>query len=165
MNQLVGGWQFTPIIMWQSGLPFTLSDNECSQSTPSDAPCYVNGPSRSLPRGVTGFPGGPTGVTFYQAQTLGGQFTAAPLDTIGNSGRNSIYGPNYFNGDLSLQKNFPIKESITAQFRWDAYNAFNHINLANPGGNIEQTGSITQGAAPNGSTNPRQQQFSVRLDF
>ncbi len=173
LNEAIGGWQFTPIITWQSGLPFTLSiSSGCSNSTPSSAPCYVNGPVRSLRTGTSGYPGGPTGVTFYQAQTLGGQFTAAPLDTIGSSGRNSVFGPNYFNGDLSLQKNFPIKESITAQFRWDAYNGFNHINYGVPGGpttsataSIENTGSITGGPLPNGSTNPRQQQFSVRLSF
>ncbi len=172
LNEIVGGWQFTPIITWQSGLPFTLSYNSCPASIPSSAPCYVNGPVRSLKFGATGYPGGPTGVTYYQAQTLGGRFTAAPLDTVGNSGRNSVFGPNYFNGDLSLQKNFPIRENLFAQFRWDAYNGFNHINYGVPGGpdtsataSIENTGSITGGPLPNSSTNPRQQQFSVRLQF
>ncbi len=172
VNQIIGGWQFSPIITWQGGLPFTLSVNSCSGSIPSSAPCYVNGPVRSLNRTLRGYPGGPSGVTFYQAQTLGGAFTAAPLDTVGNSGRNSVFGPNFFNGDLSLQKNFPIKEKLTAQFRWDAYNGFNHINYGLPNGtsgqvssSIQQNGAITAGPYPNGSTNPRQQQFSVRLDF
>ncbi len=172
VNQVVGGWQFTPIITWQSGLPFTLSYNECPQSIPGSAPCYVNGPVRSLKFGATGYPGGPTGVTYYQAQKLGGQFTAAPLDTIGNSGRNSVFGPNYFNGDLSLSKNFPIRETLFAQFRIDAYNGFNHINFGVPGGptteassSIENTGSITGGPLPGASTNPRQLQLSVRMQF
>ena len=111
-------------------------------------------------------------MTYYQAQTLGGQFTAAPLDTIGNSGRNSVFGPNYFNGDLSMQKNFPIRESLFAQFRLDAYNGLNHINFGVPGGptteataSIENTGSITGGPLPGAGTNPRQLQLSVRLQF
>ncbi len=172
VNQVVGGWQFTPIITWQSGLPFTLNYGECPASIPGSAPCYVNGPVRSLKMGASGYPGGPTGVTYFQAQKLGGQFTAAPLDTIGNSGRNSVFGPNYFNGDLSLSKNFPIRESLFAQFRIDAYNGFNHINFGVPGGptteasaNIENTGSITGGPLPGSSTNPRQLQLSVRMQF
>ncbi len=165
VNELIGGWQFAPVITYASGLPFTLSYNTCSSSIPSDAPCYVNGPPRSLATGTKGYPGGPNGVTFYQAQALGGQFTAAGLDQVGNSGRNSVFGPHYFTGDLSLQKNFPIKESLTAQFRLDAFNGFNHINFANPGGNIQQSGTITQGPGVNGSTNPRQLQLSARFQF
>jgi hypothetical protein len=34
----------------------------------------------------------------------------------------STFGPNLFNTDLAVQKNFPIKESLFAQFRMDAYN-------------------------------------------
>ena len=30
-------------------------------------------------------------------------------------------------------KNTPIHENITAQFRMDAFNVFNHINAGNPG--------------------------------
>jgi hypothetical protein len=44
----------------------------------------------------------------------------------------------------------------------DAFNAFNHINPGNPGGNIESAGTIS-GAAP-GST-PRQLEFSLRVQF
>ncbi len=81
-------------------------------------------------------------------------------------GRNSVYGPHFFSGDLSLQKNFAVYESVVAQFRIDAYNGFNHINPGNPG--TTQTGSdanITSEPALNVYTNPRQLQFSVRVQF
>jgi hypothetical protein len=46
----------------------------------------------------------------------------------------------------------------------DAYNAFNHMNLSNPSGNIDQgTQNITSLAYSNYET--RQLQFSVRLQF
>ncbi len=163
VNELVGGWQFSPVLTYSSGLPFTLSYSECGSSIPSDAPCYVNGPPRSLKTGSQGYAGGT--LTYYKAQTLGQQFTAPGLDQIGNSGRNSVYGPHFFNGDLSLQKNFPIKESLVAQFRIDAFNGFNHINFANPSGNIESDGSITSGAGVGGSSNPRQLQLAARFQF
>ncbi len=68
---------------------------------------------------------------------------------------------------MSLQKTIPIWESVSVKFRMDAYNVFNHINAGNPGGSLDQSGSgnITSGPFINGSTNPRQLQFSFRVDF
>ena len=81
-------------------------------------------------------------------------------------GRNSFYGPGYFNGDLSLQKNFPIREDILAQFRVDAFNGFNHINPGNPASTVTGSdGNITGEPALGIYTNPRQLQFSLRVQF
>jgi hypothetical protein len=67
---------------------------------------------------------------------------------------------------MSLQKNFPIRESIFAQFRVDAFNAFNHINPANPGStNTGSDGNINSEPALGIYTNPRQMQFSLRVQF
>ncbi len=173
VNGLIGGWQFSPVLTIATGLPFTLGYSECGASVPGSAPCYVNGNARSLRTGSSGTPG-LGNVKFYDAVNLtnagttlnpNSPFSASALDTIGNSGRNSIYGPGFFNGDLSLQKNVTLRERYTAQLRVDAFNGFNHINYGNPNGNVEQTGSITSGPGVNGSTNPRQLQFSGRFQF
>lgn len=102
--------------------------------------------------------------TFYSQQDLsgGGLFSDAGLDHIGNSGRNTYYGPTYYNTDLSLEKKFQIYERLLAQFRFDAYNAVNHINAGNPGGNITSAGTIN-GEAP--GPGPRSLEFSMRLQF
>ena len=165
VNQLVSGWQVSPVVIIQSGLPFTLSFNGCGAEIPGSAPCYVNGPSSALKTGAVGYAGGPQGVVFYQAQTLGGAFTDPGLDTIGNGGRNNAWGPNFYNVDISAFKNFSIKERVTLQFRADAFNAFNHINFGLPSGNIQSAGNITSGPGPGGTTNPRQMQFTARVMF
>jgi hypothetical protein len=165
VNQLVGGWQFSPVVIIQSGLPFTLSFNGCGAEIPGDAPCYVNGSSSALRTGATGFAGGPGGVVFYPAQTLGGAFTDPGLGNIGNGGRNNAWGPNFYNVDISAMKSFSIKERITLQFRADAFNAFNHINFGLPSGNIQSAGNITGGPGPGNTTNPRQMQFTGRVQF
>ena len=162
VNQIVGGWMFSPVLNYASGLPFTLSFSSCP-GIPSDAPCYVNGNPSMLKTKTVGYPGGPNGLQFYSASP--GLFQPSPLDTIGNAGRNDAYGPHQFTGDLSLQKNFPIHEAILAQFRVDAFNGFNHINFGNPGGNVDQAGSISSGPGPGGTTSPRQLQFGLRLQF
>ena len=165
VNQLVSGWQFSPVVIIQSGLPFTLSFNGCGAEIPGDAPCYVNGASYLLRTGATGFAGGPGGVVFYQAQTLGTTFTDPGLGNIGNGGRNNAWGPNFYNVDISAFKNFSIKERVTLQFRADAFNAFNHINFGLPSGNIQSAGNITSGPGPGNTTNPRQMQFTARVLF
>lgn len=165
VNQLVSGWQASSVVIVQSGLPFTLSFNGCGAEIPGDAPCYVNGSSSKLKTGAVGFAGGPQGVVFYQAQTLGGAFTDPGLGNIGNGGRNNAWGPNFYNVDISGLKNFSIKERVTLQFRADAFNAFNHINFGLPSGNIQSVGNITSGPGPGGTTNPRQIQLTARVMF
>jgi len=165
VNYVVSGFEVSPTMVLQSGLPFTLSFNGCGADIPGSAPCYVNGDSSKLPHGIKGYAGGPNGVSYYQAQTLGGAFTNPGLDNIGNGGRNNAFGPGFFNSDISAMKNFSILEKYNFQFRADAFNAFNHINFANPSGNIESVGSITAGPGPGGTTNPRQMEFTLRVQF
>jgi hypothetical protein len=163
VNQIVSGFEFSPTFIYQSGLPFTVSFNGCGSDIPGSAPCYVNGSSSNLKTGKTGYPGGPSGLTWYQSQTIGTTFTDPGLDNIGNGGRNNAWGPHFFNSDMSAMKNFFISR-YTLQFRTDAYNAFNHINFGNPGGNLSN-GGISSGPGPNGTSNPRQIQFTARLEF
>ena len=168
VNYLVEGWEYSPVFQWQSGLPYTLSYNECSQDIPSDAPCRVNGSPGALKTSLHGVPGTAAGVTFFTPPGLGNGFTRPGLDTIGNVGGNSVFGPGFFNADMSVFKNVTFKERYTVQFRMDAYNAFNHINFGNPSGSVESGGSIGSGPFPagiGGTTNPRQLQFTLHFQF
>ena len=186
VNGLIGGWEYSPILVWQSGLPFSLSYSDCAASIPGDAPCQPNGNVNKLNRQVQGTPGVGTGVHQFNAvisagdvaaghnlcnaSSVSGGFSCPGLDQIGNIRRNTAWGPGFFNADMSIFKNVEIRERVTAQFRMDAYNAFNHINLGNPNGAIDSSssGQITGGPYPTGiggSTNPRQLQFTVHLQF
>ncbi len=181
-DEIIGGWQISPVLTLGSGLPFTLGYNECSSGVGgSNAPCYPNGRSGFLKTHLTGLNTTTHSRTFYKAITTAPNgicgtgdyqgFTCPALDQIGNAGRNNKFGPNFFNTDLSLQKNFPIKESVFAQFRVDAFNAFNIVSAGNPGGGIESDGIINSGSgssqfpgyAP--GAQPRQLSFSLRVQF
>jgi Carboxypeptidase regulatory-like domain len=176
VNEVIGGFQLSPVVTWQSGLPLTLTYAECGTNVPGDAPCYPNGRPRSLSTTSLG-PYDPinhrrllfNGATVPLTQQQFLNFTAPSLDQIGNVGRNSNFGPHFFNTDLAGQKNFPIHEAIVAQFRVDFYNVFNHINTgfgAAPTYGVD-SGPIylSQGYGINGSTNPRKLQFSLRAQF
>jgi Carboxypeptidase regulatory-like domain len=174
MNEVVGGWQISPVLNWSSGLPFTLNYSGCGNNLPGDAPCYPNGPARSLPTNLGGFSTATHNRLFFNGfndlYTNGpqGNFSAPGLDQIGTTGRNTKFGPNFFDTDLAVQKDFPIHESLSGIFRMDAYNVFNHINAGNPNTNAS-TVNIDQGpqyitSQPPGGR-PRQLQLSVRFQF
>jgi hypothetical protein len=171
VDEIIGGWQISPVVTYASGLPFSLTYQECSSAIPGGgAPCYPNGRGNNLKLHISGlnttnhnrvaFRGATTPIT---EQPFNG-FTAPGLDQIGNTGRNSTFGPNFFNADIALQKNFPIRESLFAQFRLDAYNAFNHMSLGNPGGSVDN-GDQTIGGLFGSQFPTRQLQFSLRLQF
>jgi hypothetical protein len=188
-NEIIGGWQLSPVIDWASGEPFTLTYNECNASVGgTSAPCYPNGRGGFLRTHLTSLNPITHQKTFYNSVVPSGHnlcdgyenysgFSCPGLDQIGNAGRNDAFGPGFFNTDLSLQKNFPIHESLFAQFRVDAFNAFNIVSSGNPGGGSGSTSSIEgpgyinsgdgssqfPGYAP--GANPRQLQFSVRFQF
>jgi hypothetical protein len=64
--------------------------------------------------------------------------------------------------NLSLSKVFTITEGKTVQFRWENYNALNHVNLNTPNNYIDESnaGQITSLAA-----DMRQMQFGLHFRF
>jgi hypothetical protein len=73
-----------------------------------------------------------------------------------------VRGPGYAVLDLSLLKNVSLGGTRQVQFRVEAYNAFNRLNLGNPNTGVTNAalGTIT---AQNGL--PRQLQLAVRVSF
>jgi hypothetical protein len=51
--------------------------------------------------------------------------------TLGNTGRNTLRGPAFFQWDISGMKNFPITDKLKIQFRADIFNILNHPNFSN----------------------------------
>ncbi|MGB6689469.1 MAG: TonB-dependent receptor [Terracidiphilus sp.] len=181
---LIGGFQLSSVVNWSGGLPYSTSYNECGSNVPNSpnpttsGGCVPNASGR-MPIHLTGFTPNPatgTGTRCYYncngvAQpTLAtpGVFSNPGLDHYGDAGLNAYRGPRFFSTDMAVTKAFSIWESVTTQFRMDAFNAFNHITAANPGGNIESVGSIGSeggGCGPGNDCGPRQLEFSLRLQF
>jgi outer membrane receptor protein involved in Fe transport len=158
-NQIVGGWQLSPILNYSSGLPFNLTLGGCP-NIPGSAPCYMNGNREQFQHQITGAPY--TSLHWFTQSTVAKTFTTPGLDQIGTLGRNSLYGPNFFNMDLSVMKTFPVREVAQIQFRMDMYNALNYISWGSPSGN---DGTISNGPGKDGTANPRQLQLSLRVQF
>ena len=80
----------------------------------------------------------------------------------GTSGRNIIDGPGSKTVDMTIARSFRLRERMSLQFRAEATNALNLVNLSNPGTNANSAstfGKIT-------TANPmRQMQLGLKLLF
>ena len=89
-------------------------------------------------------------------------FAAPACCRGGNSGRGVVVGPGSFNPDFALAKSFGLgREGYLLQFRADAYNAFNHASLGNPGTLLE--GADFGKIATYGG--PRTMQMGLKFQF
>jgi outer membrane receptor protein involved in Fe transport len=91
-----------------------------------------------------------------------GAFTDS-LDHWGNSGRNILRGPAQTQFDLTLSKQMRIRESLTGEFRWEAYNVFNTPVFANPANTFATNGAGTAGRITATIGGPRTMQAGFRV--
>jgi hypothetical protein len=78
---------------------------------------------------------------------------AANVQTaFGNVGKNTLYGPGYFNIDTTLYKNVYITERIRFVIGASAYNLLNHPHFADPNSNIASGGFGTIGSTVSAPT-------------
>jgi len=84
---------------------------------------------------------------------------------FGNVGRNELIGPSFTQLDLSLSKNFAVTDGFRAQFRAEAFNLLNTVNLANPNGCVDCPGTAARITNIFQLAVMRQWQFGLRLEF
>ena len=152
VDALIGGYQLTPSINISSGQHFNLSYTNCGSILPqqpgstdiraeaASQPCYPN-QNGSFPMHLGSYNPATHSRSYFKPvammipgapNTNSAPFSMPALDTIGNVKRNSNTGPASWNVDLAAAKSIPIHESVTAEFRVNAFNAFNHINPSTP---------------------------------
>ncbi len=163
----LGGWQFNSNTTIQSGLPF---DNCFDTNGISDTgTCRPNQNGDLSTKAVRQSDG-----TFKFFSDLS-VFSAPSVGTFGNQKRNSLRGPSYWRTDASLFKKFKLTEKYELEFRAEAVNFFNHVNLGNPdgfigsfsGGKLNPSGGAgtINSTAYFGSDPQRNFQFALKLKF
>jgi hypothetical protein len=84
----------------------------------------------------------------------------------GNSGRNILNGPGSVYTNLSLIKNWSLRERKRIQFRYEVFNIFNHPNFLLPNRFFNETSAgIISGVQASGGGGPRIMQFVLRYEF
>ncbi len=152
-SYIIGGWQVNGIISAYTGTPFTVGAPGGSLNAPSNIQTaeQVNPVVNRI--GDVG-----PGTRYYDPTA----FTTVntPLK-FGSSGRNILRNPGVWNTDVSLFRNFPIKERATLSFRAEFYNLPNTSHFGGP---------TTSVSSPNfmrilSSYGERQIRFGLRLGF
>jgi hypothetical protein len=191
-QKVLGGWAFSGVATFQSGLPLTITD-------PSGGSIFGSG-STSRAQLCPGFSpsqvatGGGVEARLNQyfnplafASASPGAIPnqdACPFPTIGdgtgygNTGRAAFRGPHQANFDMGLIKTTKVgglSEAGTLEFRADFYNAFNHPQFANPGSSFAgySIDPVTSQPVVNGSFGkiqstsvaPRLIQFGLKYSF
>jgi hypothetical protein len=157
LRATVGGWRVSGILEIQSGAPFTVN---LSSAAGNDVARIglVNGNNIERPNLV----GDPNNGLKTASQWINTAAFARPnQDTFGTAGRNVVIGPGLAGLDVSLQKEWSLRERLTVQFRVDAFNALNHPNFNLPGRifGASNFGVITS------AQDPRQLQLAAKVMF
>ncbi len=152
---LLNGWAVNSIAVWQSGFPFSIAAGRDNSLT-------------GIGRDRADFLGGEPQLSYgrSRADMINQWFDTSLFafnreGTFGNSGRNNLRGPRFFNADFSAVKNTVIAEKYTVQFRAEFFNIFNTVRLNAPNANrsAAQFGRITSAA------DPRILQFALKFAF
>lgn len=149
-NAVLGGWSLGGILQLQSGSPFT----------PTTGRDIANVGTTTRPnRLAEGTVANPSITQWFNAAA----FSNPANFTFGNSGVNILRGPGLQNLDAILSKNFALgSETRRLQFRFEAFNVFNHANFGQPNANINQPAQVGRifGAAA-----PRILQLALKFSF
>jgi hypothetical protein len=189
---MASGWQIGGIYTVTSGLPFTPviggdplglggadlyafpnrvpGCNPVNSNFKSQGLHYINLGCFSLPVAPISMAAECKNFAKAAAAPPTGEVYCANL--LGNSSRNSVYGPGLQDLDFSLFKNNPVRrisEAFNIQFRWEVFNIANHANFNPPAPAARQI-FATSGATNNAGvlTSPtttfsRQMQFSLKF--
>ena len=123
LGAIVGGWQIAGIATFTTGRPFTVF---MQTGVNNGAPSWPN-------RIGSGKLDDPTVDLWYNPA----DFVAPPANTYGDTGRGILYGPGHVNFDTSLSKRFTVVGRANVEFRWDAFNLFNHPGFGFPNQNFD----------------------------
>lgn len=179
---ITGGWGLSGTTIFQSGYPFTASNFNgyipvCQDTSAGAAPC----PSMANP--AVGYAPGsgdynadgnnldyPDANSYKQSTDnsawLKGavpksNFATPAFGSGGNEKPMQFRGPNFFETNANIYKDFRITERVNFQFRFEIFNLFNRANYTNVDTNLPD-GSF---GAATGSHEARFWQIGGRLSF
>jgi Carboxypeptidase regulatory-like domain len=167
-EKILGGWQVSGATVFQSGAPLSvwLNDDRAGVGDTTNQPWNLVGdPGVASPS----FSQGAVDQNFWFNPAA---FARPAAGTFGNAGRNPVRGPHFQNWDIALFKTVGSPNGKRVQFRGEAFNFLNLVNLDNPQtsptngsfGRVTGKGS-TSGTAGAGRPGERNVQLSVKLLF
>jgi hypothetical protein len=154
--QVLGGWQFAPIIRATTGIATNLTAGADNSGTGDSSLLVTDRPNLVMSDPYM-HNWGPAAPQFINPAA----FVANPSGTFGNLGRDAVNGPAQFNFDTSLSRIFTFAERLKLEARFEAFNAINHTNFSTleVRQNNKNFGKLTA------ANDPRILQFALKLTF
>lgn len=121
VRYVIDGWQLSGIAQFVSGTPGAISF-----STVDTVDQTGGGDGQRVNVVGDANQGTPTFYRWFNTAA----FARPGKNDPGNAGKYDVRNPGVNNFDLSLSKRFVMGEKRVFQFRWEAYNAFNHTQYA-----------------------------------
>ncbi len=165
LDGVIGGWALSAIITEQSGQPLAFT-------TSAGSNLFIDGNQRPnlLCNQLS------SGISYHQAAAngLSGNGNASVFnsscfgfpgdETPGNAPRyiSTLRGQGIHNSDLSLSKEFTIREGMKVQIRGEFFNFTNTVRFAFPNTSV---GSSSFGTVTSSANTPRHTQFGIRFEF
>jgi hypothetical protein len=155
LDYILGGWQINNLFQAHSGIAFTpvISGDQANTGqagwTAYEHLNKVGNPGLSKKSAAEWF-----NTAAYAVPTAG---------TFGDAGRNSLRGPSFWNLDTSLFRLFPIGEGRQFEFRAEAFNVLNHVDLGQPQRDISDVTHF--GQIRSVVSTARQLQLAVKFVF
>jgi hypothetical protein len=159
LDAVLGGWKTSGVWRMQDGRPLQLTTADGTPLPTYGTYGYIVRPN------IVGTPKrnhGPDWMTNYFANP--NVFQLPPNFTLGDAPRTigSVRGPTSFSADLSIAKQFPVREEMNFEVRLEAENAFNHPVFGTPDTTLDD-GSFGQTSYQ--ANNPRQVQLAIKFNF
>ncbi|MGH9674278.1 MAG: TonB-dependent receptor domain-containing protein [Bryobacteraceae bacterium] len=145
---LLSGWQIAGISTFGGGEPYSVTFTSTVLGWPSSRADIVGDPKVSDPSIRRWFNPAAFAVP-------------APFN-YGNSARNLLFGPGFFNWDTAVFKNTQLTERTRLEFRAEFFNVLNHPNFGLPASNISVPATVGRISS---ASDPRDIQFGLRLVF
>jgi hypothetical protein len=149
---LMGGWQYSTFMTYQTGQPFTVNTS------------YDVNMDGNLTDRIDTL----NGLALVDSRQQKLRLTTNPTALLALLGNNGRVGRNVFRAsgvaktDFALVKNFNVSEGQSVLFRVEAFNLFNRTHFAIP---VRVLEAPSFGSSVDTSLNPRQIQFALKYVF
>jgi hypothetical protein len=163
-GKFLGGWALGGVVSFETGVPYTVTDsgNDTAQVgyDPSSGGYNSGGQQAQLVSGCSPNNGPKSIFQWFNTSC----FALPATGTFGNAGRNSVWGPDLFDWDLTLNKSGLLFERLGWDFRAQFFNLLNHPSFGcnsclDTGIKDSNFGYVTN------SIDPREIQLSLRMHF
>ncbi len=161
-KQVLGGWQVSGVLQYESGTPFGIGA--------SGSPLQTGGNRANVVGGV------PVHLNYKNYYSGGPAFNTAAwsipgLFSVGDAARNqsNLRNPFSSNENIALAKKFQFGEKVNAELRMEYFNVLNRMQVCGPtNGNVDTNvndSSFGQFYGPCQANRPRQGQAYFKISF